>query len=184
MRAAMTVTPAGEPGEGNVAVRLDPADAARDAAWLQITAWQGGGLVVERLERAPGGAWRTAQPVPLDGDWKTVLRLQRGRTVLGSPVRLPADPAIPVGAVPARASVERALVPDRTLLQRELKGDIPGGLWGGASAVVLLLALGFLATLAWGLGRVARHAKRPDAPPPAAPAAGDRFKRAPSGAPA
>jgi hypothetical protein len=158
VRAAMTVTPAGAPGAGDVAVRLDPSDAARDAAWLQVTAWQGGGLVVDRLERASDGSWRTTRPVPLDGDWKTVLRLQRGRTVLGAPVRLPADPAIPVGAVPARANVERAFVPDRTLLQRELKGDIPGWLWGGASAIVLLLALGFLGTLAWGLGRVARGA--------------------------
>jgi hypothetical protein len=184
VRAAMTVTAAGEAGQGDVAVRLDPPDAARDAAWLQVTAWQGGGLVVDRLERAPGGSWRTTRPVPLDGDWKTVLRLQRDRAVLGSPVRLPADPAIPAGAVPARATVERAFLPDRTLLQRELKGDIPGWLWGGASAVVLLLALAFLGTLAWGLGRVARHGRRPGAPPPAAPAAGERFKRAPSGAPA
>ena len=164
LRAALTVTPAGAPGDGDVAVRLDPGDAARDAAWLQVTAWQGGGLVVDRLERAPDGSWRTTRPVPLDGDWKTVLRLQSGRTVLGAPVRLPADPAIPVGAVPARASVERAFVPDRTLLQRELKGDVPAWLWGGASAIVLLLALGFVGTLAWGLGRVARHAKRPPEP--------------------
>ena len=38
----------------------------RDAAWLQVTAWQGGGLVVDRLEPA-GGGWRTTRPIPLDG---------------------------------------------------------------------------------------------------------------------
>jgi hypothetical protein len=183
VRAAMTVAPAGERGEGEVAVRLEPADAARDAAWLQVTAWQGGGLVVDRVERGPDGAWHTTRPIPLDGDWKVTLRLQEGRAVFGAPIRLPADPAIPVGAVPLPGGDERALVPDRTLLQRELKGDIPGWLWGGASAVVLLLALGLLGTLAWGLGRVARHAKRPDAAPPAAPPRSpDRFARAPSGA--
>jgi hypothetical protein len=163
VRAAMTVTPAGGQGEGDVAVRLDPPGAARDAAWLQVTAWQGGGLVVDRLERA-GGGWRTTRPIPLDGDWKVTLRLQRGRVVTGAPVRLPADPAIPVGAVGLPAGDERLLVPDRTLLQRELKGDVPGWLWGGASAIVLALALGFLGTLAWGLGRVARQT-RPAAPP-------------------
>jgi hypothetical protein len=181
VRAVMTVAPAGVGGEGNVAVRLDPAAAADDAAWLTVTAWQGGGLVVDHLERGSDGAWRTTRPVPIDGDWKTVLRLHGGRTVIGAPVRLPADPAIPVGAVPARASVERAFVPDRTLLQRELEGDVPGWLWGGASAVVLVLSLGFLGTLAWGLGRVARQTRRPDAAPPA-PRSGTRFTGAPSGA--
>ena len=162
VRAAMTVERTGA-GEGMVAVRLEPGDAADDAAWLQVTSWQGGGLVVDRLERAAGGAWRTTRPVPIDGDWKTVVRLQEDRAVIGAPVWLPADPAIPVAAIPVRDSVERAFVPDRKLLQRELKGDIPGWLWAGASAVVLALALGFLGTLAWGLGRVARHDKRPDA---------------------
>jgi hypothetical protein len=175
VRAAMTVTAGGERGEGDVAVRLSPADAVRDAAWLQVTAWQGGGLVVDRLERAPDGAWRTTRPIPLDGDWKVTLRLQRGRAVVGAPIRLPADPAIPVGAVPLPAGDERPLIPDRRLLQRELKGDIPGWLWGGASAVVLALTLGLLATLAWGLGRIARPAGRPAAPP------ARRFTRTPEG---
>ncbi len=183
LRAAMTVTAAGAPGSGDVAVRLSPADAARDAAWLQVTAWQGGGLVVDRLERAPGGGWRTTRPVPLDGDWKVTLRLQRGRVVLGAPVRLPADAAIPVGAVPPPAGGERPFVPDRTLLQRERKGDVPGWLWAGASALVLALALGFLGTLSWGLGRVARRAERP--PETGRPERrGDRFSRTRAGAPA
>jgi hypothetical protein len=179
LRAAMTVAPAGERGEGELAVRLEPGDAAAEAAWLQVTAWQGGGLVVDRLERAPGGAWHTTRPIPLDGEWKVTLRLHRGRAVFGAPVRLPADPAIPVGAVPLPTGGERALIPDRTLLQRELEGDIPGWLWGGASAVVLALALCFVGTLAWGLGRVARDAKRRDDP---APRPRDRFRRTGVGA--
>jgi hypothetical protein len=181
VRAALTVEETGG-GEGNVAARLEPADAAGDAAWLSVTSWQGGGLVVDRLERGSDGAWRTTRPVPIDGDWKTVVRLHEGRAVIGAPIWLPADPAIPVEAVPVRASVEREFVPDRKLLQRELKGDIPGWLWAGASAVVLALALGFLGTLAWGLGRVARHAERPEATQPPAPRSGPRFTRAPSGA--
>jgi len=61
-------------------------------------------------------------------------------------------------------------VPDRTLLQRERKGDVPGWLWDGASAVVLALALAFLGALAWGLGRVARRGPASDAPPATPPA--------------
>jgi hypothetical protein len=177
VRAAMTVSAAGRPGSGDLAVRLSPAGATRDAAWLQVTAWQGGGLVVDRLRRAPGGVWRSTRPIPLDGEWKVTLRLQSDRAVLGAPIHLPADPAIPVGAVPLPTGDERPLVPDRRLLQRERKADVPGWLWGGASAVVLALALGFLGTLAWGLGRVAQHAKRPpEAAPPPRP--DGRFERA------
>jgi hypothetical protein len=62
------------------------------------------------------------------------------------------------------------------VLQRERKADVPGWLWGGASAVVLLLAAGLLGALAWGLGRVARS-ERPT-PPPAPRVA----RRAPSAA--
>jgi hypothetical protein len=186
LRAALTITPAnergtppadespaatresgesgsgGEPGGVRVNARLDPAGAADEATWLSVTAWQGDGLVVDRLVGDGAGGWRTTRAIPVDGDWKVQLRLQTGRNVLGVPVRLPADAAIPAGEVPALASVDRAFVPDRTLLQRERKGDVPGWLWGGASAIVLAFALALLGALAWGLGRVARH----DAPPP------------------
>ena len=182
VRADMTVEPAGERGWGDVTVRLEPADAADDAAWLSVTSWQGGGLVVDRLLRGSDGSWRTREPVPVAGAWKTTLRLHEGRAVFGAPIWLPEDPAIPVEAVELPGGEPRELVPDRTLLQRELKGDIPGWLWGGASAVVLALALGLLGTLAWGLGRVARRAKGPDAAPPAGPRADGRFTRARSGA--
>jgi hypothetical protein len=171
VRAALTITAANGRGverDGvDVNARLDPADAADEATWLTVTAWQGDGLVVDRLVPDGAGGWRTTRAIPVDGDWKVQLRLQTGRNVLGVPVRLPADPAIPAGEVPVRSSVDRAFVPDRTLLQRERKGDVPGWLWGGASAVVLALALTFLGALAWGLGRVARH-QRP-APAPAEP---------------
>ena len=174
--AAMDVAPAsaaagdatgrGGPAAGDLTVRLSPPDAARDAAWLQVTAWQGGGLVVDRLADAGDGTWRTTRPIPLDGDWKVTLRLQTGRAVLGAAVRLPADPAIPAAAVGVPDGAPRRLVPDRTLLQRERRADVPAWLWGGASAIVLVLALGFLGTLAWGLGRVARTRRPAAAPQP------------------
>jgi hypothetical protein len=170
VRAALAIAPADKPGI-HIAARLDPAAAADDATWLQVTAWQGGGrLVVDRLVADGAGGWRTTRPIPAGGEWKVQLRLHAGRHVLGVPVRLPADPAIPAREVPAAAHVARAFVPDRTLLQRERKDDVPGRLWAGASAVVLALAAAFLAALAWGLGRVARQ-RRPGAPLPAPPPA-------------
>ena len=127
---------------------------------MQVTAWQDDGLVVDRLVPDGSGGWRTTRPIPAGGDWKVQLRLQPGRHVLGVPVRLPADPAIPARGVAAESG-ERAFVPDRTLLQRERRTDVPGWLWGAASALVLALAAAFLGALAWGLGRVARRDRRP-----------------------
>jgi hypothetical protein len=138
-----------------LAVRLDPPDAARDAAWLTATAWQDGKLVVNRLEDR-GGRYVTTEPVPLDGDWKAFVRLQTGRHVLGIPLRMPADAAIPAPEVPPPGARERTFVGDRTLLQRERKQDVPGWLWGVASLVVLAISVTLLAGLAWCLGRVAR----------------------------
>jgi hypothetical protein len=170
--ATRGVRGSGRGGGVHVTARLDPRGAADAATWLTVTAWQGDGLVVDRLVPDGAGGWRTTRAIPVDGDWKVQLRLQTGRNVLGVPVRLPADPAIPAREVPVQASVDRAFVPDRTLLQRERKGDVPGWLWGGASAVVIALALALLGALAWGLGRVARHgppapaARTPSPPPP------------------
>ena len=53
-------------------VTLTPRDAADDAEWLTVTAWQGGGLVVDRLERVGPGGYRTTEPIPVHGNWKAL----------------------------------------------------------------------------------------------------------------
>jgi hypothetical protein len=164
VRGTVALTPAG-PGQANVSVRLSPRDGAENANWLTATSWQGGGLVVDPLRRAGEGVYRTTQRVPVDGEWKTMLRLHAGYALTALPVYLPADPAIPVRGIPARASMERAFGPEQKLLQRERK-TAAGWLWGAAYGVVLVLALAFLAALAWGVHRVSRVASgeepRPD----------------------
>ena len=84
---------------------LEPPDAADDARWLTMTSWQGGPSqsVVQPLGRARAspGAYRTTEPVPVSGTWKSILRLHRGDEVLGLPVFLPEDTAIPAEEVPA-----------------------------------------------------------------------------------
>jgi hypothetical protein len=150
--------------EASAKVRIDPAKAAQDPAWLNITAWQGGGLVIDKLEPEGGGVYRTTEPIPVSGDWKATIRLQRGHEVLGLPIYMPGDPAIPAPRVPAERSFTRSFVSDHQLLQREQRQDVPGFLTTAAPVCVLVLSLGFLTTLAWGLGRVARRA---GGPPPA-----------------
>jgi len=182
IRAAVTL--ADEPGttaqqrEVRATVRLDPPDAAEDAAWLQTTAWQDGKLVVDRLERVGNGVYRSTRAIPVYGDWKTTLRLQDGRTVAGLPIYMPKDTAIPAPEVPARAQFTRPFVNDHDLLQRERKKDAPGWLWAAAAIIVLALYVIFLSALAWGVARVARRDPRPSTQTPG------RFARRPTtGAP-
>jgi hypothetical protein len=141
-------------------VRIEPGELAADPAWITVTAWQGGGLRVDRLRRTGPATFATTEPVPLRGEWKAMVRLQSGRHVLAAPVFMPGDAAIPVPPVPARPQVTRALRADHEVLQRERKRGVAGWLWLVAGSVVLALALAFVAALCWGVGRVARATAR------------------------
>ncbi len=163
-QATVTAAPAGD-GEARLTVRVDPPTVADGATWLTATSWQGNGLVVDRLVRVAPGTFRTTRPVPVAGEWKTLVRLHDGRALRALPVHLPADPAIPAPAVPVAPRAERAFGEELLLLQRERRTDVPGWLWVTASLVVLAIALAFIAVLCWGVARVARLTA--DGPPPA-----------------
>jgi hypothetical protein len=139
-------------------IRLDPADAADDAQWLNLTAWQGGGLVLDHLDEVAPGTYRTTEPIPVHGDWKALVRLSDSSTLTAIPVYLPADPAIPVDGVPAKSSFTRTFVSDHEILQREQQGA-SSWLWALAYSVIGGIALGFLALIAWGIHRVAVTAR-------------------------
>jgi hypothetical protein len=170
-----------EPRTANVTVQLDPADALDDPAWVQITSWQGDGLVVTALEETGEGAYRTTEPVPLHGTWKTLLRIHDGRTLTAVPIYLPADEAIGEDEVAAEDGMTRKAIPEVEILQRELKAS-GGGLWTVANLVVLVCTLALIAAISWGVGRYSRRASAgepyPDAPadPPS-----DASTRTPSG---
>jgi hypothetical protein len=122
-------------------------------------AWQGGSLIGAQLERIGDGVYRTPEPLPVYGKWKSALRIENGHTLLGVPIYAPADAAIPAPGVAAPPSFTRPLENDRRLLQRERKRDVPGWLWLTASLTVLALALAFLTVLALCLARFA-HGSR------------------------
>src|SRR5918996_432476 len=157
---SLTETRAAPHREAVIEARITPSTLADDAAWANVTSWQGGGLVVSELERVSSDTWRSTDPVPVHGDWKASLRIQDSSDLVALPIYMPADPAIPAREVPARHSFTREFVADRELLQREVKDDVPGWLWSAASGTVMALYLVFLLTLAWGVGRVARAGAR------------------------
>ena len=154
-KATVALTPAGA-GFADAEVTLDPS-LADDPSWVQLTAWQGGGLVVDRLEEVGPGRYRSTEPVPVDGAWKTLLRVHDGRTLAATPVFLPADDAIDAEEIPAEASSTRGFVPEITLLQRERDLDAPAWLWTASSLVVLVLSLALVLALAWGVARLSRR---------------------------
>src|SRR3954462_4496744 len=132
-------------------VPLDPRTAAGDSKWVSITAWQGGGLVVNRLKKLSEGVYETNKPIPVNGDWKALLRIHEGDALLGAPIYLPNDPAIPAKGVPAKAQFTRPLTSDHKILQRESKsawGILPLLAYFG----VLAIALALCALMAWASG--------------------------------
>jgi hypothetical protein len=167
-----------DPRTANITVQLDPADFADDPSWVQITAWQGDGLVVTMLEQSGEGQYRTTEPVPLHGTWKTLLRLHDGRVLTAVPIYLPADEAIDAAEIPAEDGMTREAIPEIDLLQRELK-DAQGGLWTVSNVVVLFCTLALIAAISWGVGRYSRLAGRRE-PFPDASADTPRDARSPT----
>jgi len=138
-------------------IAITPPGAAAHAEWLTATAWQGGGLVVDRLKRVGPGRYRTTEPIPVHDNWKALIRLHEGSALSAVPLYLPDDPAIPARGVPASGSFVRGFVADHKILQREQKAAAPA-LTTIAYGVVASIALSLLGLLAWGLHRLGTEA--------------------------
>lgn len=151
--AQLTTVRGGQHRTVNASFRLSPANAAANAQWVTVTAWQGGGLVVQRLRRSSPGTYVTTEPIPVYGKWKTMLRIANGRALDAIPIYLPNDPAIPAHEVAAVAQFTRVFARDKKILQREAVG---GDLWLEIPAYLLLLAIAatWMAGLTWGLHRL------------------------------
>jgi hypothetical protein len=135
--------------------------------WVTILSWQGRmennrGLLIDRLDKVGPGHYRSTQPVPVWGSWKTLLRVQDGYTMTAVPIYEPADDAIPAAEVPALASSTRPFVQEVTILQRERDQNAPLWLFTAGSIVVLFLTLMVIAGLTWGAGRLNNSLTEPE----------------------
>jgi hypothetical protein len=141
-------------------VRINPPNLiSDDPNWVSVLAWQGKlanqrGEVVDNLEKIGPGHYRTTQPIPVWGSWKTLLRVHDGKTMAAVPIFLAADPGIGAPEVPAQASMTRPFVPEITILQRERSPDTPVVLWTIGCLVVLFCTLVLIGGLSWGAGRI------------------------------
>ncbi|MHB8657018.1 MAG: hypothetical protein ACYC91_03540 [Solirubrobacteraceae bacterium] len=153
--------------EATVVVR--PASVLSRPDFVQQLSWQGHTASIEKVLRRTGpGVYRTLEPVPISGSWKSMIRMQQGRMRADVPIYMPADPAIPAAGIPAVTRTTRALVSDTTLMQRERKTGVPGWLWSVATALVLAVIVTLLLIMGWGLNRVGdRVLEGPEPPGPA-----------------
>jgi hypothetical protein len=143
-------------------VTLDPPDAAEGAWWFQATSWQGGEeSIVQQLEPVSPGTYRIAEPIPVDGTWKTTLRLHDGRRIAGLPIFMPEDPAIPAEGIPAQPTMTREFVLDKENLQREQKDDVAGWLTLAAYLGVGAISFFLIGVVGWGLTRLERRGGGP-----------------------
>ena len=141
-------------------IRVRPADALENADFVNVTAWQGGGSVVDRPRRIAPGVYRTTQPIPVHGSWKAMLRVHRGDGLVSLPIYLPEDRGIPAAEVPATATFTRGFVPDAENLQRERKDGVSDALTVAGYLTVLALAIALVALLAGVLVRLESGGRR------------------------
>jgi hypothetical protein len=149
-------------------VQLTPPNMVSDhPEWLTILSWQGKmannrGLMIDRLSKVGPGHYRSTQPVPVWGSWKTLLRVQDGYTMTAVPIYEAADDAIPAPEVPALASSTRPFVLEVTILQRERDQNAPAWLFTAGGIVVLILTLTVISALTWGAGRLSNAEGAPE----------------------
>jgi hypothetical protein len=165
--AQFALTQVGTPDKPAVSaeVSISPGLVDDDPAWVQVTAWQGGdaGVVTDILRRTGDDTWETTKPIPVGGNWKTLLRVQDGRTLAAVPIFLPADDALGAKEVPAEASFTRDFVPEIEILQRERNDDHPVWWWAAANLVVLMCSLAIIVGISVAVSRVARRIEEHEA---------------------
>jgi hypothetical protein len=149
-------------------VRVTPPDLiSTNPEWVSILSWQGGlandrGIVIDKLQRVGPGQYRSTQPIPVWGKWKSVLRVQDGKTMASVPIFLAADPGInkpAEGVAAGRTDAKeifgaRHFEPEVNILQRERTFNHPAWLWTVGCLIVLACSLILIAGLTWGAGRI------------------------------
>ncbi|MGY4773379.1 hypothetical protein ACXC9Q_41260 [Kribbella sp. CWNU-51] len=140
-----------------VTVVLQPGDAADDARWFSAMAWQGGGMILHPMVKVADGTYRSADPLPMYGKWKSMIRLHQGqRDLVATWVYAPADAAIEKPAVQVSNGQPVEFINEQQVLRREERTDVPRWMWNGGYALLGVVGLLELAGIAWLVGRGAR----------------------------
>ncbi|SDD65355.1 hypothetical protein [Actinokineospora iranica] len=139
----------GDPRWVHATVTINRADLTEDPIWLNGFAWQGGDFYSTPLEKTGAGEYRTTEPLPVFGQWKSGIRLHAANRLLAlAPIYAPEDPAADAEAIPAVSGV-REFMSEIDFLQRERKSDTPAALWTAGYLVVGVLFAAMWALFAW-----------------------------------
>ena len=140
-----------------VTVKLRPADAAAGARWFEAMAWQGGGLMTHRMQKVADGTYRSAQPLPMYGKWKSMIRLHQGqRDMVASWVYAPEDLAIEKPAIQVSDGQTVEFISEQQVLRREERTDVPRWMWNGGYGLLAVVGSLEIVGIAWLVGRGAR----------------------------
>ncbi|MDX6248046.1 MAG: hypothetical protein QOF10_1406 [Kribbellaceae bacterium] len=140
-----------------VTVKLRPADAAEGARWFEAMAWQGGGLMTHRMQKVADGTYRSAQPLPMYGKWKSMIRLHQGqRDMVASWVYAPEDLAIEKPAIQVSDGQTVEFISEQQVLRREERTDVPRWMWNGGYGLLAVVGSLEIVGIAWLVGRGAR----------------------------
>jgi hypothetical protein len=165
--------------EAIVTVTYNKPEIIEDAAWHYFLAWQGrgpggkikdvsqdpvaevGGVVrVEMIETDVPGQYRSEHPVPLYGQWKSMIRLHSLPTEMGAlPLHFPDDPAITSDRgreIHTASGTTVDVADEKPFLQREQKDDVPGWLFTLGYALVISSWLVLLLFFGWCYSSAAR----------------------------
>jgi hypothetical protein len=153
--------------EAHVTLTIDDPERAEDAVWLTGFAWQGWqkGLDVDDIPRDPiqgvpgiirtdmvptgtPGQYRTADPMPLYGEWKSMVRIHEApRTMMTFVLHMPDDPSITSDRGRLIHAVDGDTIEARyepKMLQRERKDGVPDWLYNVANYSVLGMWVGVM----------------------------------------
>ena len=150
--ATMTTEPAGE-GTVDLTIAVDPPTAVTETDMFEVMSWQGGSLVITELVGNASGSYRSATPVPADGDWKSMVRISDKDVMVAAPVFMPADPEIGAAEIPVAPLRSAPFERDTKLLMREAHA---GAAWPVTIAYTSILgvALCWIAALTAGFVRL------------------------------
>ncbi|RJS47532.1 ABC transporter permease [Nocardioides cavernaquae] len=166
-----------EPCLRTVTVKFDGKDAADGAVWFYALSWQGrpkgfeGEVPRDPEADVPGivrsalvptgtpGEYRSEYPVPLYGNWKTLLRLHRAPNQMVSfPLYAPHDEAITSQAgqaVHIHDGDRVSTILEKKFLQRETRDDVPKWWFDVGYGVVIVAWLALLLFYGWCYNRAA-----------------------------
>lgn len=130
---------------------------AENADWVQAMAWQGGGRVIGKMRQLPNGSFRSENAVPIDGNWKSLVRVHKGHMMLAAPVYFPKDEALKIDGTPAVSGATQTLVYDQKLLQIEAQNDMPRWSWYAAALFVLSTVIALFIAFAFVTGRIGKQ---------------------------